>query len=87
MNDFLRKRQEAYSKLTCPICGCTPTLTPYSEQSCGHPELERLIEETEDRLLMEEQESEPRLIKPFTKGGKVTLKVTTSSSTNSNRTK
>ena len=87
MNDFLRKRQEAYSKLTCHICGCTPTLTPYSEQSCGHPELERLIEETEERLLMEEQESEPRLIKPFTKGGKVTLKVTTSSSTNSNRTK
>ena len=87
MNDFLRKRQEADSKLTCPICGCTPTLTPYSEQSCGHPELERLIEETEERLLMEEQESEPRLIKPFTKGGKVTLKVTTSSSTNSNRTK
>ena len=87
MNDFLRTRQEAYSKLTCPICGCTPTLTPYSEQSCGHPELERLIEETEERLLMEEQESEPRLIKPFTKGGKVTLKVTTSSSTNSNRTK
>lgn len=87
MNDFFRKRQEAYSKLSCPICGCKPTLTPYSEEFCGHPELERLIEETEERLLMEERESEPRLIKPFAKGGKVTLEVTTSSNADSNRRK
>lgn len=85
MNDFFRKRQEAYSKLTCPVCGCKPTLTPCSQDSCGHPELESLIEEAEERLIAEERESEPRLINPFAKGGKVALKVTASTNTDSNR--
>lgn len=84
MNNFLKKQQEAYSKLTCPICGCKPVITSSGLESCGHPELERLINETDERLLAEERNSEPHLIKPFAKGGKVTLKVTASSRTDSN---
>lgn len=84
MNNLFEKRQEEYSKLTCPVCGCKPTLTPYGSESCPHEELERLMIEADDRLIQEERDSEPRRIKPFAKGGKVTLKVTTSSNSNPN---
>lgn len=47
--------------------------------------MERLIDETEERLLMEEHSSEPRLIKPFAKGKEATLKVTASPNADSNR--
>ena len=56
MNNFLKKQQEEYSKLTCPICGCKPKLTPNGSESCAHEELERLMDEVDNRLLKEERE-------------------------------
>ena len=69
MNNFLKKQQEEYSKLTCPICGCKPKITPNGSESCAHEELERLMDEVDNRLLKEERESEPHRIKPFAKKG------------------
>ena len=67
MSNFFFKLQEEYSKLSCPICGCRPVLTPEGSESCAHEELERLMNEVEDRLKQEERNSEPRRIKPFAK--------------------
>lgn len=69
MSKFFLKMQEKYNKLSCPICGCKPVLTPNGSESCAHEELERLMNEVENQLLQEERESEPRRINPFAKKG------------------
>lgn len=58
MDNFFLKQQEEYEKLTCPICGCKPTFTilyghKYKTNYCIHAEMERMIEEAENRLCQE----------------------------------
>lgn len=69
------KWQEAYNRLSCPVCGRKPLHTPTGVDYCGHPEMDLLLEEAHERLLAEESASQPRLVKPFSPGVKPVLKV------------
>jgi hypothetical protein len=69
MNNFLEELQKEYDKLHCPICGCTPRVVPttghqYETHSCGHPQLESMIEELENHFPLQE---EKKLIHPWKK--------------------
>lgn len=54
MDDALRKRLDAIHDVTCPVCGSKPEWRPtsngYETISCGHSEVEALIEAREKSL-------------------------------------
>ena len=52
MNDALRKRLDAIYDVRCPVCGAKaswhPTSTGFESMTCGHREVEDLIEAREN---------------------------------------
>lgn len=77
MSKFWDKVQEAHD-IECPVCGKRPSFRITGQSSyetlypCGHEELEKLLEERENSMLLEQP---PVRVKPFTGSGKPTLTI------------